>query len=79
MLVCLTSYRARSQRERKCHAWSQVRRYRGMGTSFLACNLTIVLFGFLRCPDVCPTSLSELAGLAERLVEDLSDLLWDAT
>ncbi len=36
----------------------------------LAGRWTIVLFGFLRCPDVCPTSLSELAGLAERLVEE---------
>jgi protein SCO1/2 len=28
---------------------------------------TIVLFGFLHCPDVCPTSLSQLATLARSL------------
>lgn len=30
---------------------------------------TIVLFGFLHCPDICPTSLSQLATLAARLAE----------
>nr|WP_306667766.1 SCO family protein [Pseudoteredinibacter isoporae] len=30
---------------------------------------TIALFGFLHCPDVCPTSLSELARVSERLRE----------
>jgi len=34
---------------------------------------TIVLFGFLQCPDVCPTSLSELATLANDLTEDSLD------
>ncbi len=28
---------------------------------------TIVLFGFLNCPDICPTSLSELAKISTRL------------
>ena len=33
---------------------------------------TIVSFGFLNCPDICPTSLSELAALAASLAaEDL--------
>lgn len=27
---------------------------------------TLVLFGFLNCPDICPTSLAELAALAQR-------------
>jgi len=30
---------------------------------------TIVLFGFLHCPDVCPTSIAELATLADRFSE----------
>ncbi|GAA6154246.1 hypothetical protein NBRC116587_36690 [Pseudoteredinibacter isoporae] len=28
---------------------------------------TIVLFGFLHCPDVCPTALSEMADVSQRL------------
>lgn len=28
---------------------------------------TVVLFGFLSCPDVCPTSMSQLATLADQL------------
>ena len=35
---------------------------------------TVVLFGFLNCPDICPTSLAELAMLANRLSVDASDL-----
>lgn len=35
---------------------------------------TIVLFGFLNCPDICPVSLAELAMLASRLSVDASDL-----
>lgn len=30
---------------------------------------TIVSFGFLNCPDICPTSLSQLAKLADRLAQ----------
>jgi protein SCO1/2 len=30
---------------------------------------TIVLFGFLSCPDICPTSLAQLATLASNLAE----------
>lgn len=33
----------------------------------LAGRWTIVLFGFLHCPDVCPTSLSQLVTLADSL------------
>lgn len=31
---------------------------------------TIVLFGFLHCPDICPTSLSQLSALADGLVAE---------
>ncbi len=34
---------------------------------------TIVLFGFLHCPDICPTSLSQLAELADKLAEQASN------
>ncbi len=34
---------------------------------------TIVLFGFLHCPDICPTSLSQLATLAASLSEKTID------
>lgn len=30
---------------------------------------TIVLFGFLHCPDICPTGLTQMATLAARLAE----------
>ncbi|WNF47061.1 SCO family protein [Pseudomonas sp. SG20056] len=30
---------------------------------------SIVLFGFMHCPDICPTGLTQMAGLAARLVE----------
>jgi len=39
----------------------------------LAGHWTIVLFGFLNCPDICPTSLSQLATLAARLAETSID------
>lgn len=34
---------------------------------------TIVVFGFLRCPDICPTSLSQMAQLADALSENALD------
>ncbi len=34
---------------------------------------TIVVFGFLHCPDICPTSLSQLAALADSLAEKSID------
>lgn len=34
---------------------------------------SIVLFGFLNCPDVCPTSLAQLATLADRLAQPVGD------
>ncbi len=34
---------------------------------------TIVIFGFLNCPDFCPTSLSQLASIADGLVEKSVD------
>lgn len=34
---------------------------------------TVVLFGFLHCPDICPTSLSEMATLADSMSERRSD------
>ena len=34
---------------------------------------TIVLFGFLHCPDICPTSLSQLASLADDFAEKSID------
>lgn len=30
---------------------------------------SIVLFGFMHCPDICPTGLTQMAGLAARLAE----------
>tara|TARA_R110002110_G_scaffold10551_7_gene51959 strand:- start:203 stop:826 length:624 start_codon:yes stop_codon:yes gene_type:complete len=35
---------------------------------------TIMVFGFLHCPDVCPTSLSQLSVLADHLHENMTDL-----
>lgn len=34
---------------------------------------TIVMFGFLNCPDICPTSLAQLATLADHLAELTTD------
>ena len=34
---------------------------------------SIVLFGFLHCPDICPTSLSQLATLDDSLAEESID------
>ncbi|HDZ58147.1 MAG TPA: SCO family protein [Pseudomonas xinjiangensis] len=31
---------------------------------------TLLFFGFTNCPDVCPTTLAQLAGAAQRLDED---------
>ncbi len=39
------------------------------GSQSLLGHWTILLFGFLHCPDICPTSLSELATVASRLAE----------
>ena len=41
----------------------------GFDRQSLAGRWTIVLFGFLQCPDICPTSMSELAGLTRELRE----------
>lgn len=41
----------------------------GFDRQSLMGHWTIVLFGFLHCPDICPTSLSQLATLANRLAE----------
>lgn len=35
---------------------------------------TVMFFGFTYCPDVCPTTLSELQGWIEALGEDAGDL-----
>ncbi|WP_102797946.1 SCO family protein [Bowmanella denitrificans] len=34
---------------------------------------TIVVFGFMHCPDICPTSLNQLADLAAKLVRITAD------
>jgi len=34
---------------------------------------TIVVFGFLHCPDICPTSMLQMATLADRLAEEPID------
>lgn len=31
---------------------------------------TIILFGFLNCPDICPTSMAQLAALRDKIEED---------
>ncbi|MCC6172986.1 MAG: SCO family protein [Gammaproteobacteria bacterium] len=38
------------------------------GTSFTG-RWTLVFFGFTSCPDVCPTTLATLAGVARRLAD----------
>ena len=40
---------------------------RALNKRSLEGHWSIVVFGYTRCPDVCPTSLAELAILAERL------------
>ena len=35
-------------------------------------KIKIIFFGFLNCPDICPTALSEISGLLKKL-EKLSD------
>ncbi len=34
---------------------------------------TLLFFGFTNCPDVCPTTLAQLAGAAQRLDEDVRE------
>ena len=44
------------------------------GTTFSAADLTnhwtLMFFGYTHCPDVCPTTLTELASLAQRLPDE---------
>jgi len=37
-------------------------------------KVTVVFFGFVTCPDVCPTALAELAQVRERLGDDADKL-----
>jgi len=45
----------------------------GFNKQSLMGHWTIVLFGFLHCPDICPTSLSQLAAIADSLAEKSID------
>lgn len=36
-------------------------------------DLVVVYFGYTHCPDVCPTTMSDLSGALERLPEDRRD------
>lgn len=38
-----------------------------------AVELTVVFFGYTHCPDVCPTTMADLAGARDQLPADLRD------
>lgn len=47
---------------------------RSVGPKTLLGNASMVFFGFTYCPDVCPTTLSDISGWLERLGEDADRL-----
>ncbi|MDF1671232.1 MAG: SCO family protein [Roseovarius sp.] len=45
-----------------------------VGPSTLLGNASMVFFGFTYCPDVCPTTLSDISGWLDDLGDDVADM-----